>query len=73
MSWLSKLVKAVGSVLDTVVPAGVGSRTQYAVAACTVLQFGGAFVPSQYQPLVAAAQHVLCAATPALALAHLVR
>lgn len=73
MDFLKKLAKAVGAVVDTAVPVGVGNRTKYAVLGCTALQFGGPFVPAQYQPAVTLAHQVLCAGIPAFALAGAVR
>ena len=67
------VAKALGAVVDAVVPVGVGSRTKFAVLACPVLQVGRVFVPAPYQVLVDAASHAFCAAAPAFALAGVVR
>lgn len=78
MDWLKKIVAAVGAVVDAVVPFGVGSRTKIAVVACPLLGVVApavALIPgaAPFLPLIPIAQHVLCGAAPALALAGLVR
>jgi hypothetical protein len=73
MSYLMSVLKALGKLVDEAVPVAVGVRTKVAAVACPVLGAVVGYVPAKYQPLVAAVQHALCAAVPALAVAGLVR
>jgi hypothetical protein len=78
MNWLSKAMAALGAVVDTVVPVGVGSRTKIAVVACPLLSFVApaiAAIPGAepYLPLIPAVQKAMCYSAPALAFAGLVR
>lgn len=78
MSYLSSLLKALGSAVDKAVPVAVGARTKIAVVACPVLSSAvvKAVVTSAYPPAAAVLPYVtalLCSAAPAFALAGLVR
>jgi len=78
MNWLKAILKALGAAVDAAVPVGVGNRTKIAVVACPVLALAAPVVglipgAAPFAPLIPIAQHVFCAAAPALALAGLVR
>lgn len=78
MSYLTSLLKALGSAVDKAVPYAVGARTKIAVVACPVLSsaVAKAVVSSVYPPAVAVLPYVtaaLCASAPAFAIAGLVR
>lgn len=73
MSYLLSLFKAVGDVVDKVVPAAHGLRTKIAVVACPVLGYVAPYVPAEYKPVVTLVQGALCAAAPLFAVAGLVR
>lgn len=73
MSYLLSLLKAVGDVVDKVVPTALGVRTKVAVVACPVLGYVSPYVPAKYQPVVTLVQGALCTAAPLFAVAGLVR
>lgn len=72
------VLKSVGSVVDAVIPMGVGNRTKIAVIGCPVLGLAATVVPFfppalPFLPVVAMLQHALCVGAPAFALAGLAR
>jgi hypothetical protein len=78
MSYLTSLLKSLGSLVDKAVPFLVGARTKVAVVACPVLGSAvvKAVISAVYPPAVAVIpylQAALCAAAPAFAVAGLVR
>lgn len=80
MDWLTKILgtvggvaKAVGNVVDQVVPVGNGQRTSTSAIALAVIPYVKAFVPAKYQPLVDLAQNAIATFLPLFAVAHVVR
>jgi len=78
MGFFMNILKAIGAVVDTVVPVGHGNRTKIAVIACPVLAFltpalAASPKTAPFVPVLNDLAVALCGAAPAFALAGLVR